>query len=289
VYDGSNVIGELDAQGNLITAYTHGVGGLVSLRRAAGPRYYHFDGLGSTTELTDATQAVTDSYRYEAFGNLTAQVGNTRNAYRYVGSLGYYADADSGLMLLGARYYGSAVGRFITVDPVREGGNWYGYVGSNPINWKDPLGLQEIDCGLLKQDCLTAVNRSFEACKRAAEDWKRDAQLAAILIGGGIAAYCANHADDDICKYGGALAGGLGTWYIEQEYTKRIKACEDTKKQGEDYCENQFRFCRETGLPFPITWIPLPPFVIPIPPPQDLIDYWPNLFPPILPPNTKGG
>ncbi|MEO0248437.1 MAG: RHS repeat-associated core domain-containing protein [candidate division WOR-3 bacterium] len=136
----SSPIGELDDGGNLTTVYTHGVGGLVSLRRAAGPRYYHFDGLGSTVELTDAAENVTDSYRYEAFGNLTGQTGNTRNAYRYVGSLGYYADADSGLMLLGARYYAPAVGRFVTVDPAREGGDGYGYAANNPVNGVDPSG-----------------------------------------------------------------------------------------------------------------------------------------------------
>jgi len=171
VYDGANVIGELDGAGNLITAYTHGVGGLVSLRRAAGPLYYHFDGLGSTTELTDATQAVTDSYRYEAFGNLTAQAGNTRNAYRYVGSLGYYADSDSGLMLLGARYYAPAVGRFVTVDPAKEGGNWYGYVGSNPVRFVDPTGYHSDaeciqECTVEYADDIKDCQKEFKKCKK---------------------------------------------------------------------------------------------------------------------------
>jgi len=148
VYDGSNVLGELDGAGNLITAYTHGLSGLVSLRRAAGPRYYHFDGLGSTTELTDATQAVTNSYRYEAFGNLTAQAGNTRNAYRYVGSLGYYADADSGLMLLGARYYASAVGQFLTQGPLEYVGGYTPAPPSMPHCMNLMVQLSQIAAGL---------------------------------------------------------------------------------------------------------------------------------------------
>jgi YD repeat-containing protein len=84
VYDGANVIGELDNANALVTAYTHGVGGLVSLRRAAGPSYYHFDGLGSTRELTAAAQNVTDTYDYEAYGIPTGQTGSTVNPYRYV-------------------------------------------------------------------------------------------------------------------------------------------------------------------------------------------------------------
>jgi RHS repeat-associated protein len=55
--------------------------------------------------------------------------------------LGYYADADNGLMLLGARYYGSGVGRFWSVDPIWDGHNWYGYVYNNPTNSIDPMGL----------------------------------------------------------------------------------------------------------------------------------------------------
>jgi len=27
------------------------------------------------------------------------------------------------------------------IDPIRDGENWYAYVGNNPINWIDPLGL----------------------------------------------------------------------------------------------------------------------------------------------------
>ena len=61
------------------------------------------------------------------------------NPLRYVGKEGYYSD-DTGLMLLGARYYDPLIGRFITKDPARDGMNWYEYAGNNPVVSCDPTG-----------------------------------------------------------------------------------------------------------------------------------------------------
>lgn len=32
-------------------------------------------------------------------------------------------------------------GRFMTEDPIKDGSNWYVYVGNSPMNYVDPLGL----------------------------------------------------------------------------------------------------------------------------------------------------
>lgn len=39
-----------------------------------------------------------------------------------------------------ARYYNPNICRFINIDPIRDGFNWYGYCGSNSINSIDPTG-----------------------------------------------------------------------------------------------------------------------------------------------------
>jgi len=121
-------------------------------------RYYPiFDGFGSTRQLINQTdQAVTDTYSYEAFGNLLASTGTTPNPYRYVGSLGYYQTGSS-LMHLGARYYLPEVGRFMSQDPLTTGlvvawlvqlrgpravtRNPYTYGMNDPTDKTDPDGL----------------------------------------------------------------------------------------------------------------------------------------------------
>ncbi len=61
----------------------------------------------------------------------------------YQGRFGVCTDAETGLMLMGARYYAPCIGRFISRDPIGfDGGiNLYGYCGGDPVNWADPSGL----------------------------------------------------------------------------------------------------------------------------------------------------
>ncbi len=71
-----------------------------------------------------------------------SRTGTTPTPFGFVGGAQYQTDPDSGLMLLGNRYYDSSIGRFITQDPIGDGDNWYGYVENNPLTGIDPEGLQ---------------------------------------------------------------------------------------------------------------------------------------------------
>ena len=51
-------------------------------------------------------------------------------------------DPMTGLVNYGFRDYHPRQGRFTTVDPIRDGTNWYGYVTNDPLNLIDRYGLK---------------------------------------------------------------------------------------------------------------------------------------------------
>jgi RHS repeat-associated protein len=117
--------------------YVYGLD-LISATDAAGNQtYFTYDGLGSTTGLTDDTGAATDTHSYDVFGAIRSQTGSSVNAWLFTGE---QRDADSGLYFLRARYYDATSGRFLGRDPVMAA-EPYAYVGGNPVNLVDPYGL----------------------------------------------------------------------------------------------------------------------------------------------------
>jgi RHS repeat-associated protein len=74
--------------------------------------------------------------------------GTAANPFQWNGGSGYYADAESDLQKVGARYYEPATGRWISQDSLLIAGspadsqavNRYLYCGANPIAGTDPSG-----------------------------------------------------------------------------------------------------------------------------------------------------
>jgi len=137
-----------DPQGSLVQRQTGGSGG------GANNSYYAldtamFDGYGA--KLGD-----TDAYT----GNPEAP---TRDAMGFQGQFGAYTDNETGLVLMGHRYYDAGTGRFLTRDPKGYGGgiNLYGFTGNNPVNESDPNGT---DFGDYVKGIGDAVN-PIEAAK----------------------------------------------------------------------------------------------------------------------------
>ena len=97
--------------------------------------------LKNTDLQTNSSGAVTAERQYDAFGNVIASTGAWTSQFGNAGRFRYQEDPDSGLKLLGHRYYDSATGRFLTRDPVGDGRNWYVYCGSDPVNFYDDFGL----------------------------------------------------------------------------------------------------------------------------------------------------
>lgn len=135
--DGADVTDSVLSDGSAV--YTPGV----SERRSSTTKFYGTDRLGTNTVETNTSQSVTSTKTYDAFGALVSSTGSSASPFGFVGKAGYQEDSDSGLKLLGHRYYDPSTGRFVTRDPVGEGRNWYSYCNNNPLSGLDPLGLYD--------------------------------------------------------------------------------------------------------------------------------------------------
>lgn len=140
VYDGQNIIMEYDQTGNITAKYTHGpnIDEPLAVQQGTNTYYYHADGLGSITALSNASGSIVQTYSYDSFGNMTA-TGNIRQPFTYTAREYDYA---TGMYFYRARYYDPKVGRFVTKDPIgfKGGINVYAYVNNNPIMYRDPSG-----------------------------------------------------------------------------------------------------------------------------------------------------
>jgi RHS repeat-associated protein len=148
VYDGANLIEEVDQNGVVLARYTQtqNIDEPLSELRSSTTSYYQADGLGSVTSLSNSSAALVNTYTYDSFGKLTASTGTIVNPFRYTGR---ELDPETGIYEYRARYYDQNVGRFISEDPselgaLGEGTNLYVYVENNPTNYVDPYGLYTV-------------------------------------------------------------------------------------------------------------------------------------------------
>jgi hypothetical protein len=58
---------------------------LLNEARGGATSFYLADAQGSTRALLDSSRATTDTYNYDAFGNLASSTGATSNDYLFTG------------------------------------------------------------------------------------------------------------------------------------------------------------------------------------------------------------
>lgn len=158
IYDGWNLIAELDGSNNLLHSYVWGtdlsgsmqgaggVGGLLSMTvhsgATAGTYFYSYDGNGNVVALVNATTGdIAARYEYGPFGELIRATGAMAfaNPFRFSTK---YTDNETDLVYYGYRFYNSATGRWLSRDPIEEQGglNLYCFVGNDSLSRTDYLG-----------------------------------------------------------------------------------------------------------------------------------------------------
>lgn len=140
VYDGAQAIGEVTG-GTISTAIlsTLAIDDVVARYTTQGTRTILVDALGSVIAQAKDDQSIQNYYGYSAYGEAQTLGPDEGNAIQYTGR-----EVDgTGLMYYRARYYDAVLKRFVSEDPIglAGGGNFYGYVGGNPVSRTDPMGL----------------------------------------------------------------------------------------------------------------------------------------------------
>ena len=158
VYDGVHCIADLNATGGLIRTYTFGPGvdNLLALTvhtgTAAKTYFALSDHLGSVHAMVDESGTIVESYRFDAWGRVLGVYNGSGNTLTEsaIGNRILWQGREyswkTGLYYFRARWYDPITGRWMSNDPIGISGglNQYCFCGNNPVNFTDPMGLQDL-------------------------------------------------------------------------------------------------------------------------------------------------
>jgi RHS repeat-associated protein len=147
LYDGQlRPIAELDASGNVVSRFIYATHINVPDYMVKGGVTYKIitDHLGSPRFVINASDGtIAQRMDYDDFGNVLLDTSPGFTPFGFAGGL---YDSQTKLVRFGARDYDPETGRWTSKDPfrlTRGDFNLYGYVGSDPVNWRDVYGFQE--------------------------------------------------------------------------------------------------------------------------------------------------
>lgn len=141
VYNESNqLIGEYDSSGNVINEYIYFGLRPVAVNNSGNINIVHTDYLSTPRYVTDSANNLLWKWEnLDPYGSNLPE-GNLEFNLRFAGQ---YYDSESGLHYNMFRTYDPSSKRYMQSDPLglAAGNNTYNYVGRNPLNYVDPLGL----------------------------------------------------------------------------------------------------------------------------------------------------
>jgi RHS repeat-associated protein len=146
-YDrGGHLIAESDGSGNVQREYVFLDDTPIAFITPGGIDFIHPNHLGTPQKMTDASQNVVwDGGGSDPF-MMSPPPTTPAMGLRFPGQ---YYDSETGLHYNYFRDYDPSLGRYTESDPIGlEGGvNTYAYVGGNPVNHADPIGLWTAQLG----------------------------------------------------------------------------------------------------------------------------------------------
>jgi RHS repeat-associated protein len=133
--------GYFEWQGGVGKSYYFAGGQRIAMRTSTGVEFLLGDHLGSTSLTVDSLGSNPRELRYYPWGGVRWASGTTPTDYRFTGQ---QEIASIGLYFYNARWYDSALGRFVQADTIISSGlqGWDRYAGfrNNPLKYIDPSG-----------------------------------------------------------------------------------------------------------------------------------------------------
>jgi len=239
VYDGAQVVADLDGDGNLLRTYTWapGIDRLLAMTVHTGATevtYYALtDHLGSVHAWLNANGYIVERYEYNAWGKvvsarnlmgLTITASTIGNRYLWHGREYEWATHNvlnkRGLYYFRARWYSpyETYGRWLSKDPIGIAGGLNQYVafGNNPVSFADAFGL-------LTDEQLKELGQHMQ---RSSKELER-IQLGYLgIMGAAVAAPSAGPAIANVARAGATklLAGGAAIVEAGRNALSRLAA-----------------------------------------------------------------
>ncbi len=143
---GTLPLAEYDAAGNLRSVFVYaGSPSPIQVLRNGILHHIVSDHLGSPRLIVDGAGVVTKHIEYDAFGNVVRVSAADPSSVSPHGFAGGLTDPDHALLRFGVRDYQASIGRWTGKDPLllQGGRHLYTYVSNDPVNRRDPSGLDD--------------------------------------------------------------------------------------------------------------------------------------------------